>query len=215
MIDARFKSIKSWPKKPTPATERRNRFRSSWQQTLDLIEAELSKLKAGDIVIEAYFRPEDIRNDGWPRSNARPSHPGVVLKFATKKGQMEFACDKFKDYQQNLRAIGMGLEKLRMVEDYGIVTEAEQYTGWLKLPAASADDEATECAKILIQFASRTAPDSVVLDTERILSVQAAFDQAWKFAVSAAHPDKPSGNAEDFKVVISARDRIRQLKGWS
>ena len=140
MIDARFKSIKSWPKKPTPATERRNRFRSSWQQTLDLIETELSKLKAGDIVIEAYFRPEDIRNDGWPRSNARPSQPGVVLKFATKKGQMEFACDKFKDYQQNLRAIGMGLEKLRMVEDYGIVTEAEQYTGWLKLPAASATD---------------------------------------------------------------------------
>lgn len=208
MIDARFKSIKSWPKKPTPATERRNRFRSSWQQTLDLIETELSKLKAGDIVIEAYFRPEDIRNDGWPRSNARPSQPGVVLKFATKKGQMEFACDKFKDYQQNLRAIGMGLEKLRMVEDYGIVTEAEQYTGWLKLPAASVDDELIEHVKTLIFYCGYET------DTAKVITDQVEFQRIWRAAFTRTHPDQ-GGNPNEFRSVLAARDRIRELKGWS
>ena len=67
MIDCRFKPIAAWPTEPT-----RNRthgpFKATWQKTLDLLEKELGYLRAVNVTIEAYFRPQDIRNDGWPRS---------------------------------------------------------------------------------------------------------------------------------------------------
>jgi hypothetical protein len=40
-----------------------------------LLERELSHLAAEEITIEAFFRPDEIRNDGWPRSTAQLPHP--------------------------------------------------------------------------------------------------------------------------------------------
>lgn len=210
MIDCRFKPITAWPKKPTPSHQRRHRFRAKWQQTLDLLETELTKLKARDITIEAFFRPNDIRNDGWPYANAKAAQPGVILKFTTKEKQAEFACDKFPDWQQNLRAIALGLEKLRTIEDYGIVVEEEQqYRGWFKeLPAASAADEAVECAKTLIVYCG------FATDTAKVLSSREEFDRVWRGAIREGHPDT-GGTAEIFGKVIAARDRLKVLKGWN
>jgi len=50
-------------------------------------------------------------------------------------------------------------------------------------------------------------------DSEIVLTAQ-PFGQAWKFAASATHPDT-GGSAEDFTAAIAARDRIKELKGWS
>jgi hypothetical protein len=210
MIDCRFKPIEKWPKTPTPQESRRHRFRAKWADTLELLEKELSHLAAEDITIEAFFFPQDIRNDGWPRSNARPTRPGVVLKFITDGKEAEFLCDKFADWQQNLRAIALGLEKLRLVDDYGIVAEeGQQYTGWLRLPAAGATDEAAECARILIQHAS------VGYTTSQILGDQQIFKQVYAEAMRRTHPDtSPGRNVADFQNVVNARDRIKTLKGW-
>jgi hypothetical protein len=90
-IACRFKPIEKWPKQPTPKESRRNRFRAKWEDTLNVIEYELFQLGARDISIEAFFRANEIRNDGWPRSGAQPSQPGVILRFTTPKGEMEFA----------------------------------------------------------------------------------------------------------------------------
>lgn len=124
---------------------------------------------------------------------------------------MEFACDQFGDWQQNLRAIALGLEKLRQIDEYGIVVEEEQqYTGWLKLPAASVVDEATECARILIRYAS------VGTETGKVVMDQKVFDQVWREAVRRTHPDQnPGQGGADFNNVITARDRLKTLKGWS
>jgi hypothetical protein len=43
----------------------------------------MGHLAAEDITIEAFFFPQDILNDGWPRSNARQTLPGVIIKFIT------------------------------------------------------------------------------------------------------------------------------------
>jgi hypothetical protein len=211
MIDCRFIPIQKWSKKPTPSYSRRDRFSAPWSKTLDLLERELVKLRAKEIVIEAFFHPSDIRNDGWPRSNARASQPGVILRFTTKKGIMEFACDRFADWQQNLRAIALGLEKLRMIDEYGIIeVEEQQYTGWLKLPAASATDEAQQLALILCKYAAtdETKAKTVVVD-------QKMFESVWREAVRRTHPDQnPERSGADFNNVIQARDRLKQLKGW-
>jgi hypothetical protein len=209
MIDCRFKPIEKWPGKPTATRARKaGSFKAGWQNTLDLLERELNHLRAKDINIEGFFFPKDIRNDGWPKSSARPTQPGVVLSFSTKKGWITMPCDRYTGWESNLRAIALTLEHLRAVERYGVTTEEqEQYTGWLKLPAASAADEATESAKILIAHAS------VTLTPAQVLANQATFNSVWKEAVRRTHPDTGGGGG-NFNSVITARDRIAQLKGW-
>ncbi|MGH9766093.1 MAG: hypothetical protein ACREAB_01560 [Blastocatellia bacterium] len=211
MIDCRFKPIEKWPSRPTREWMRKSSpFKAGWQQTLDLLERELNHLSAKDISIEGFFHPSQIRNDGWPKSSARPSLPGVILSFDTKRGRMVAPCDRYSDWEANPRAIALTLERLRSVERYGIVTEQqEQYTGWLRLPEASAVDEATECAMVLIRHASVGYVPSQVLNDQQL------FKQVYAEAMRRTHPDTNSGrNSGDFNQVLTARDRLRQLKGW-
>jgi hypothetical protein len=203
--------IEKWPSKPTPSWKRTHgRFKAGWQATLDLLERELNHLRAKDITIEGFFSRSEIRNDGWPKSSARPSQPGVVLSFTTKQGMMVMPCDSFREWEANLRAIALSLERLRAVDRYGVTTEEkEQYTGWLRLPAAGATDEAAECAKILIQHASVGWVPAQVLERREL------FDTVWREAVRRTHPDTNKGHdGGDFNRVITARDRIKTLKGW-
>jgi len=211
MIDCRFKPIEKWPSMPTPGYKRQHsRFKAGWSQTLDLLERELNHLKAKEINIEGFFSSKDIRNDGWPKSSARPTQPGVILSFTTKQGRMVMPCDSYRDWEANLRAIALTLEHLRAVERYGATTEKhEQYTGWLKLPASGAADEAAECAKVLIRHACASHTTSQVLNDQRL------FDSVWREAVRRTHPDTNNGrDGSDFNNVINARERIKTLKGW-
>jgi hypothetical protein len=213
MIDCRFKPIEKWPGKPTANWARKaGSFKAGWQNTLDLLERELNYLRAKDISIEGFFLPKDIRNDGWPKSSARPTQPGVVLSFSTKKGRMTMPCDRYTGWEANLRAIALTLEHLRAVERYGVTTEEqEQYTGWLRLPAASAVDEKTEFAKILIHHASVEGRQE--FSPNRVLADSNLFDSVWREAVRRTHPDK-GGLSVDFRKVINARDRLKELNNW-
>jgi hypothetical protein len=133
----------------------------------------------------------------------------VILRFVTAGKQAEFACDRFADWQQNLRAIMLGLEKLRPVDDYGIVAdEGQQYTGWLKLPQASAIDEATKCARRLVDLACVSHAASDVLASRELFGRVAAE------AIRRNHSDTGSGNVDGLQLALAARNRIRELKGW-
>lgn len=84
MLDCRFKPIDQWPYAQTPTYRRKkSRFEASWTQTLNLLEKELNYLRAKDVIIDGYFTFADIRNDGWPKSKARPAQPGIILSFST------------------------------------------------------------------------------------------------------------------------------------
>ncbi len=213
MLDCRFKPIDAWQGKATPAYNRKKSpFKAKWSQTLDLLERELNYLHAKDIIIDGYFRYTDLRNDGWPKSLAQPSQPGVVLSFDTKRGRMNMPCDSYTDWEANLRAIALTLECLRTVERYGVTSDLqEQYTGWLKLPAVSAQDEALEHAKTLCRFADRA--DSLPTLSAALLTDPALFEQVWKEAVKKTHPDT-GGNGLHFQQVMTSRDRIRAIRGW-
>ncbi len=136
MLNAQFRPLDKWPGARTNG-RRDASFRSTYPQTLDLLEGELTKLRAKDIIIQVEgLTLQFLRNDGWPKSgNWQNGYggPGVIVSFESSKGHMSFPCDRFRDWQDNLRAIAKSLEALRMVDRYGVTRGNEQYRGWTQI----------------------------------------------------------------------------------
>lgn len=135
--------IVRWPGALTPDYQRRRSpFSADWRSTMHLLDRELRSLGARAIVLQVAMEETDFRIDGLPRATARAKHPGVILSFDTSgwpegsalNGRLEFATDSFATWQENLRAIALGLEALRKVDRYGITRGDAQYAGFKALP---------------------------------------------------------------------------------
>lgn len=82
MIDVHFNPLVNWPHGDTWDRRSRSTFKASWANTLELLDKELRLLDASNVILGVNLRPYDIRQDGWPRSNAQqPIHPGVEISF--------------------------------------------------------------------------------------------------------------------------------------
>ncbi|MGE3449740.1 MAG: hypothetical protein AB7H92_19395 [Microbacteriaceae bacterium] len=147
--DLHVRPIQSWPGEQTRGRASAP-FRSTWASTIDLLTRELGMLGARTPVLQVAISESDFRLDGYPRANAYASHPGVILSFDTFRGALSFPCDRFDDWQDNVRAIALAMEALRKVDRYGITRRGEQYTGWraigsgsaVAMPGAMSTDEA-------------------------------------------------------------------------
>lgn len=179
-MDIKCRPISTFPAEFHAARPTGSRFRAGWMDTLDLLKRELSKLGAHNAVIEMALTEREIKLDGWPRAEARPSHPGVVISFESKHGPLRYGTDAFPDWKENVRAIALGLEALRKVERYGIGKRGEQYQGWRQLASGGKMTEA-EAQNLLDNYGGERA------------------------ALKATHPDA-GGNAEDFAAVQEARE---------
>lgn len=179
-MNVTFRPIDTWPA-DTPLEGQWSRFRASYSDTLDLLDRELWQLDARNVVIQVALREDQIRLDGLPKSNATaPTHPGVILAFDSKHGPLKYASGAFHHWQDNLRAIALGLESLRRVDRYGITKRGEQYTGWKALPSGSQVEKDLELGRKLI-----------------------AEHGSLKAAKRATHPDA-GGDADDFRAVMAA-----------
>ena len=177
-----FRPIPVWPHGTTPSYERRSRwtFKAGWQNTLDLLQRELRHLNASNVVLGCGLNEADIRNDGWPRSNARtPVHPGVEVSFDTTHGHLVYATDVCEVWEHNVRAIALGLEALRAVDRHGITRRGEQYAGFKALTAGG---PSADRGRELIREHGGV-----------------------RKALMATHPDR-GGNADDFADVQAARE---------
>lgn len=194
-MDVRFRTLDRWPIESTPSYKRRGRstFRMAWGDTLALLETELGHLKASDIVIEVGLRPDDIRIDGWPRANAaEPSHPGVVISFASKHGPLRYLTDTHAWWHHNVHAIALSLQALRAVDRYGVTHRAEQYKGWAALPAG------TDSASAILFAAVGEQPRQLANGEAKEL---------YRRAAKATHPDH-GGDAARFREVQAAADAL-------
>lgn len=201
MLDVRFRPMED-PKKHR--SRRSAAFRSTWVKTLNLIEYEIGRLQAREVVIEAGYRSDQIRNDGWPYSKACPTHPAARLSFTTRGKPMAFPCDTYDNIDDNLRAIALTLESLRAIDRYGVTQDAEQYKGWTALPAprtgAMTRDEA---ARFLVAHGSiHVSADNTDLEAVR---------RAYRNAAKSLHPDA-GGTAEQFNHL---REAVKVLGGDS
>lgn len=133
-----FRPLEHWPGERTRGRAA-SPFSASIGATAELLAVELRALDARRTVLQLDVGEHELRIDGLPRASARPVDPGVVLAFESRHGPLKFAVDTFWTWQDNLRAIALGMEALRKVERYGVTRRGEQYTGWRQLTAGAGD----------------------------------------------------------------------------
>jgi hypothetical protein len=128
-----------------PLGEPRTKFRSASTFRVDFSRArdellrELRLLPASSSVISSNVA---TRRDGIPYANApkRLDDPGVAVYWTVRKAGVEvshvMACDRYDDVAANVRAIGLSIEALRMLERHGTRSIADRaFSGFVALPA--------------------------------------------------------------------------------
>lgn len=195
-IDYEFRSLDRWPGDRT-TSRKVSPFRASYNDTLKLLQLELNHLRAANVVIQADCDSSQIRNDGMLRSGAKLRGPGVILSFDSKHGPLSYPCDKFANWDCNLRAIALSLEALRKVDRYGVTKRAEQYKGWGRLPPNPSSDS------VSVITATFTLLGAAKLTSNKI--EKSEYDAVYRAAVLNTHPDH-GGDAEAFKQVQEAKE---------
>jgi hypothetical protein len=211
-MDVRFRPL-VWTGPRTPEHKKNpSKFSANWTQTLKLLEGELEKIRATEIIIEADFTEAQLRLDGWPRQDARPTFQGVKISFNQHGvGRVEYATDVYSTWQHNVRAIAVGLAALRAVDRYGITAGHQQYTGFRAIEAAASNTFATKGAAarwIANLFTDETQRDRVFAV---LTNVNAHLSSEQKSVLRSAmfkvHPDH-GGSAEMMALLAEAEKAL-------
>lgn len=191
-MNIRFHPLRQGEFPPRTKPRKSALFKVSWNTVLNNLEREIEYLGAQEVVISAGLYDDDIRIDGWPRANAKPWHPGVIISFDSKHGPLRYFSDEYNDdyqaygrrlsgYQANIRAVSLGLAALRAVDRYGITRRGEQYTGWKQLSSGNGGPTSrAEAETIIAKYGSL------------------------RDALFQSHPDQ-GGSTEAFAEVTAAR----------
>jgi hypothetical protein len=204
-----FRPIEAWPRVFSSARGR-SRFDSTYAQTLELLDRELTSINARSVVIQLALSDSDIRRDGYPRAQARPSHPGVILSFELRPygkpvEPYSMPCDTFSKWEENLRAIALTLEALRKIARYGVTQSHEQYRGWAALPPASGDSEEFSTREDAAAFIARGANTSAVASD--LLRDADNAKVVYRIAMRKMHPDA-GGDAREFRRLQNAYAKL-------
>lgn len=116
----------------------------------------------------------------------------------------QFPADKYSDWKDNVRAVAMVLEGLRMIERHGVKSEA-QYAGYKALPAAGGSswgEDVRAAADMLARHADTTALR--VLDASHD-----ELEAIYRKAARATHTDH-GGSHEDSAQVNAAMTLLRK-----
>lgn len=200
---ARFRPIQQWPGENT-RNRRTSNFSASWSATLSLLDRELCQLGAQNVVIQVAVTEGEIRNDGYPRANARPVHPGVIVSLDSAYGPLSYPCDTFTSWQDNLRAVALALEALRAVDRYGVTKRGEQYTGWKQLPSGTPMPAAMTREQAAAYIAEYADPTAAIPGMEQALLAGRMVEASYKAAAKNLHPDR-GGSTETFQRLQEAK----------
>lgn len=198
-IDYTFRPIQQWPGKLRSHSQRkRSPFACPHNRNLVAMARELEHQRARNVVIQLALDDRDLRLDGLPRKGANPSHPGVILTFEKpgKKDErattLNFPCDTYTTWQDNLRAIVLALDALRRVDRYGVTQNNEQYRGWAQLPPPGGlvtppPMSVEEASEFVARAAGCSPPTAPMQNTE-------AFRSCYRDAAKKLHPDSNGGD---------------------
>ena len=195
-ITWKFAALTQWPGTPTPAWDRKVApFKTTYERTKAHLERELAHLGARDVLLEADCDESQVRLDGLLRSSAKLRGPGVVITCTVNGDVYRYPCDRFKHWDDNVRAISLTLERLRAVDRYGVTLNKEQYSGFKALPGSvKVPDSRAAAIAILSKMSNVFVPPNATRETLVI---------AFRSARGRTHPDR-GGDVREWHAVESA-----------
>lgn len=205
-----------WPGTRTPDHERKRSIfgTSTPGNTIALLRHELKMIDAAAPEIAMAINERDVTRAGYPRADARPKHPGVVLSFDSNGQRLVYPCDTFTTWQANLRAIALTLEALRKPTRYRVLQRGEQYAGNRLLTAGGTTTTmgVREAAAFIARAIHPNDPTGQA-DLARMLErSHVVLDSAYKEAARRSHPDA-GGSAEKMDLLTKARETLRAHHG--
>ncbi|OZF47587.1 hypothetical protein [Rhodococcus sp. 14-2470-1a] len=200
--DMTVRPIEQWPGELTRDRKVSN-FSTAWSSTVELLGRELRAIGGTDIVLQVAMTEKDFRIDGYPRAQAKPEHPGVILSLGSKAGPLSWPCDTFTTWQDNIRGIALSMEALRKMERYGVTKRGEQYTGWKALPQQGSAATEFGTVEAAVAFLKSTIPGLLVDLPEQRL---------YRSAQSHAHPDRHGNDRTLWNRVEAAGEVLRAAK---
>lgn len=205
-MDIQYGSIEQWPGELRTTRVRAPFKRSTFTSTLKLLDRELRMISANGILCQLAISLMDLTRDGQIRANASPKHPGVILSFrkpVQRPGRemirvpLNFPCDRFTHWQDNLRAIAIALEDLRRIDRYGVTQNGQQYFGFKSLPPPGPTHEKIETVEDAARFVANGNADTVIKSAD-------AWRQAYRERAAKAHPDA-GGLPDDWERLQAAK----------
>lgn len=170
-----------WPRTAKPV---RSRFDVTLAQARDELLDEIGRLGGAHVVISSNL---PTRRDGLPYADRRaPADTGVAVYFVLEGRQRVFACDRWDDVGDNIRAIQRTLEALRGIDRWGASEMmARAFEAFVALPPAPS------CW--------------TDLGLERATATREMVAAAFRRLAKDAHPDH-GGSAELMARLTAARD---------
>lgn len=114
-----------------------------------------------------------------------------MIAADTKYGSLKWTCDQFRDYWDNLHAIALTLERLRLADLYGVTKRGEQYSGWKMLPGPITATQSGAMRVMTMEDAARFVSQCTAgaFSAAQLLKDKSAWQQAYRIAVKDIHPD--------------------------
>lgn len=164
-----------WPRTPAHLVCK-SKFDVKPEYTQRGMLLEIERLMGRDVVVSTNIK---LRNDGLPYVGRRdPYDNGVAVYFNRGDKAMCFACDKYEQIWENMRAIQKTIEALRGIERWGASDMMERaFSGFTALPAPGST--------------SRTWRDVLNIGPSADLGMAKA---AYRQLSIERHPDKPGGS---------------------
>lgn len=207
-----FRPLEGWPRDFTPRSARK---RSPFVKNgIDVyvcgLSRELALLGARTAVVQTAHRERDIsRTTGRPFHDVDPSHPGVIVAADTKIGALKWVCDDCTTWQDNVRAISLTLERLRLCDKYGVTRRGEQYTGWKMLPGpitASSHQPPPMTIDAAAHFLAKIGNTSAA----SMMHDKTLYLRAYRYAAKELHPDA-GGNDGQWEQLQQAKTLLDSL----
>jgi hypothetical protein len=206
-----FRPLERWPRDMTDFIERkRSPFKTRFEKTIILLRAELRHLSAPSGVIQAAFEERHIdSSSGMFRADRKPLHPGVVVAADTRHGAQKWVCDDCDKWTDNVHAIVLTLQRLRLADLYGVPKKGEQYAGWKMLPGPITLGPAA-APGMSIDQAARLMASATDFPADKILRSSSVWQSAYREAARKHHPDR-GGNASEWKNLQDAAQLLNML----
>lgn len=187
------------------SSRRRARYQVEFGKALHDMKAELRRMKAQSIVVSSNV---PVKANGDPYADAgsrRFEDPGVALYFFWNDSPWVVACDTWDLVKDNLRAVGLALEALRMFERTGASDLLRRaYTGFKALPAPG-----QSCAKVGLT-PSEEVDCWKILEVSRDASRE-VVEAAYRAKAKTLHPDLGGSHDEMSRLNTARSEALRAV----